>query len=315
MTKARIFNTHRMASDDGPGLRTTLFLKGCPLNCLWCHNPESISPLPEVWWFEKKCIFCGMCLNVCNKSAISFSKKGITINKLKCSGCGNCASVCPSKAIEFIGREWSVAEAFEYVMKDKMYYATSGGGVTLSGGEPTLKHQFAYELFEKLVSENVHTAIDTCGLATVEVFERLMPVTRLFLWDIKVFDSEKHKEFTEVPNDVIMNNLMIVAEKIRNSKETKLWIRTPLIPLMTATEENLTNIADFINRALGDVVERWEICAFNSSCRPKYERLDLEWKCEDLPTLNKKDIFKYKKLLSSFFPLCNNICFSGFVKD
>ena len=314
MEKAKIFDTHRMVLDDGPGMRTTLFFKGCPLNCLWCHNPESISPAKEIWWYHKKCIACAQCISVCPVGALSISKDGISIDRLKCNACGLCTKICPSKSLELLGREWSVDEALAYVLKDKMFYESSGGGVTLSGGEPTIYKDFIFSLFKRLKEHNINTALDTCGLARQETFNELFPVVDIFLWDIKTIAPELHKKFTEFTNEKIIENLYFIADKIRLNSEKKLWIRTPLIPEMTSDTNNISDIAQFLSNDFYDVIERWELCAFNRSCTPKYQRLGQPWVCENLPSLSEADINQLKSLISNFPKLKGKVFFTGFIK-
>ena len=313
---ARIFDTHRMATDDGPGLRTTLFLKGCPLNCAWCHNPESISPAREVWWFAKKCIGCGACVEACPEKALSLSaEKGIQIRRDLCTGCGKCVEVCPSKAMELLGASWSVEQARDYLLRDRMFYETSNGGVTVSGGEPTLQSAFVSALFQSLQEEGIHTALDTCGLAQWTVFEQLIPHTNLFLWDIKTIDPVAHQKYTESSNEIILENLLKLADALRKKPSSKLWIRTPLIPGMTAGSENIRAIAKFIYTHLSDVVERWELCAFNGGCTPKYERMGQKWELAGTPAMTEQEIQTLKEELSDFPVLASISYFTGLVKS
>jgi len=313
MLTARIFDTHRMSSDDGPGLRTTLFLKGCPLNCVWCHNPESISPAKEIWWFKKKCIACFKCIEICPQNALSATENGINVNRHSCNGCGKCAEICPAKAIELLGEEWTVNKAVEYALKDKSFYETSSGGVTLSGGEPTLQSEFAAEFFKNLKNKGIHTALDTCGLTRKDVLDTLYPVTDLFLWDIKTLSPEKHKKFTEVSNELILENLLYIADRIRQDKKHALWIRTPLIPQKTALISEVQAIAEFISEKIIDVIERWEMCAFNGSCIQKYKRLNIQWQQANSSSLNENQINSFRKILKKYPKLKEKTFFTGVI--
>jgi len=313
--KARIFDTHRMATGDGPGLRTTFFLKGCPLNCSWCHNPESISPAPEVWWFDKTCIGCGKCVESCPVSALILSETGIFVDRQHCTGCGVCTEVCPSGSMELLGREWSVEEALDYALKDKVFYQTSSGGVTLSGGEPSLYHDFCTAFLKRAREHSISTAFDTCGLMSLDILKGLIPLTDIFLWDIKTIDSDEHRKLTEIPNEVILSNLLYLADAIRENPTTRLWIRTPLIPGYTASEKNISEIASFISENLIDVIESWELCAFNGSCSSKYRRLGKVWELSEVPSMNEKDINSLKAVVNSFAPLSECTFFTGIINS
>ena len=313
---ALIFDTHRMVTDDGPGLRTTLFLKGCPLKCVWCHNPESISPAPQVWWQKHRCIGCGACVTACPEQALRIDpEEGIQIQRHRCTGCGTCARVCPSKAMELLGRPWTVEEATAFVLRDRAFYETGGGGVTLSGGEPTLQHRFVRDLFRNLRESGIHTALDTCGLARWSVYEELLPLTDLFLWDIKVMDPNLHRKLTESPNKLILENLVRLAGALRAGASSSLWIRTPLIPGMTDSPENLRRIARFISEQLQGSVGRWELCAFNGSCSPKYRRLGQNWPLADTEPLHREQIETLRDALSETAPhLLPIIRFTGLIR-
>jgi pyruvate formate lyase activating enzyme len=302
-----------MSTDDGPGMRTTLFFKGCPLSCFWCHNPESISNKPQVWAENKKCIGCGQCGDACPQQGINSEDGQIVIDQQLCVGCGTCVEVCPAKSLELLGKEYSVDDALKLVMKDRLFYERSGGGVTVSGGEPTMHVDFIQELFMRLKEVGIHTALDTCGLANQTAFERLLPLTDLVLWDIKTLDESDHLKFTGVSNKQILKNLRYVAEYIRINPNTQLWIRTPLIPGATGTEENINEIATFIEEDLLDVVSRWDICAYNNTCETKYNRLDMNWDLKDQPVLVDREINDYKKLVSKFTMLAPKVFFSGLI--
>jgi pyruvate formate lyase activating enzyme len=268
-----------------------------------------------VWWLAKNCIGCGACVEACPKNALHLSSKnGIQIQRALCTGCGKCVEVCPSKAMELLGKEWSVEEAAAYLLRDRMFYETSSGGITLSGGEPTLQPQFVLNLFQQLKKEGIHTALDTCGLAQWTVFEQLLPVTDLFLWDIKTTDPQIHKKYTEASNKIILENLQKLAEALRAGATSKLWIRTPLIPGITATPSNIHEIAAFIHHHLSDVAERWELCAFNGGCTPKYQRLNQKWSFADQPAMTHHGIQTLKEALSDFPQLASKTHFTGLIK-
>ncbi len=284
----RIFEIQRMSTEDGPGIRTTVFFKGCSLKCDWCHNPESISPRPQVQWIDSRCIACRTCLTACPEKALTLTAAGMRIQREICSSCGVCADVCPSTAMEIIGKEWRTAELIKEVLKDRAYFDQSGGGVTLSGGEPGLQVHFAAALLKGLREHGVHTALDTCGLLSQEALERLLPYTVLVLYDLKIMDPDKHRTHTGHSNERILGNLLYTAEFIRRHLYPReLWLRTPVIPTATASEDNIFAIGRFIAEHLGDVVQRWDLCAFNNLCKDKYSRLDRRWAYAEQPLLEK----------------------------
>ena len=255
-----------MSTEDGPGLRTTVFFKGCPLACAWCHNPESISPKSHVEWLGVRCIGCRTCEAVCPQKGIWLDEAGVHTPE-DCTACGTCTRECPTKALELKGIEYTADELFGIVMKDRAYWGESGG-VTLSGGEVTLQWQEAVPLLAKFREAGVHTAVDTCGLARREALEALLPVTDLFLYDLKLIDPEEHRRFTGSDNELILQNFEYLIES-----GADIWVRTPVIPGATDTDENIAGIASVVR----DRVQRWELCAFNNLCRDKYARLGLDW--------------------------------------
>ena len=276
----------RMSTEDGPGLRTTVFFKGCPLRCSWCHNPESIRPEPQVQWIGTKCIGCGTCLEICPEKVLSRTDKGIAINRSLCTGCGTCAEECPAMAMELLGRRWKVSDLADELVKDRAYFEQSGGGVTLSGGEAAMQHEFCLALLKELQKRGIETALDTCGQLPRSLFAGLLPHVDLLLYDLKEIDPEKHRRFTGAGNEKILANLIYAAGyKKTHPSPGAIWIRTPIIPGATDTSENITGIGDFIRANLQGAIERWELCAFNNLCRNKYVRLGMDWPyaCADLP--------------------------------
>lgn len=287
--KGLLFSSHRLSTDDGPGLRDTFFLKGCGLRCAWCHNPESITPIPEIWWLEQKCIGARDCIRVCPEDALELTERGIEINRDRCTVCGLCVDACPSRAIEIIGKSWSVEALVAEALKERAFFRNSGGGVTLSGGEPCLQPEFAAGFFEACRHEGIHTALDTCGYPRWEAIKAVLRHTDLVLYDLKEMDPARHLEFTGGSNEQILSNLLRLRDFVReDGTRPAIWIRTPLVPDYTATEENISAIGSFINDHLGERAERWELCAFNNTCAAKYQKLGRRWTFEGRSLLDRE---------------------------
>lgn len=281
--RGTILRVQRMSVEDGPGIRSTVFFKGCPLRCVWCHNPESISSTPEIHWESQRCVGCRECLAACPEQALSSTENGISIDRSKCTGCLACTEVCPATALEPYGKTMTVSGIMREVVKDRVYYEKSGGGVTLSGGEPSLQQAFARALLKELKEQGIHTALDTCGQCQWDTLESLLPFTDLVLFDVKMIAPEPHKEYTGVTSTLILENLLKLSEFMeKTGMPANLWIRTPVIPNHTANPVNIRAIGTFIREKLIDRVGRWDLCAFNRLCTHKYEGLGIEWPCRDV---------------------------------
>jgi len=291
-----ILNIQKFSTEDGPGIRTTVFFKGCPLRCKWCHNPESFTKTAEVEWHEERCIHCGICLSTCNYGNIKKDGLKIIINKDNCRGCGLCSKNCPGNAIQILGKKYNIKDLFNELIKDKVYYDKSGGGVTASGGEPTLHPDFIKELFMLLKNKGINTALDTCGLCNINNLKTLLPYTDIVLFDIKTFDREEHLRLTGSYNDKIIENLFFINNYIKKNKNLSLWIRTPLIPDATATKENILQIGDLIKNIN---FTKWELCAFNNLCKDKYKRLGLEWEYDNKKLFTKNELNKFEEYAKS----------------
>ena len=285
---ATILEIVRMSTEDGPGIRTTVFFKGCTLKCAWCHNPESIPIHPQLCWVGSRCIGCKTCLSVCREKALTLTETGMQIDRSRCTGCGDCSVECPGTALELMGSQWQLDDLVREVLTDRAYFETSDGGITISGGEPTMQAGFASQFLKILRQKGVHTALDTCGQCSRDALDQILPYAAMVLFDIKLIDAAAHKKFTGHDNTGILDNLLYVADFIRSHVyPAEMWIRTPVIPGATATHENLSGIGKFIASHLDDVVRRWELCAFNNLCRDKYLRLDQRWAFEDESLLGK----------------------------
>ena len=301
----------RMSTEDGPGIRTTVFFKGCSLACSWCHNPESISAKPQIQWLATSCIGCGICVETCPEKALEKTEKGILINRTVCNGCGLCTEECPTTAMELLGRKWNVQNLADELVKDRAYFEPSGGGVTLSGGEAALQNDFCLSLLKELKSRGIQTALDTCGQVPQALLASLLPYVDILLYDIKEIETEKHKKFTGVGNEKILANAIFAANYKKTHLYPKtLWIRTPVIPGATDTAENIRGIGDFINANLQGAIARWELCAFNNLCRDKYKRLGIVWPFANTE-LPEKLLMEELSLIAKSRVALSIVCWSG----
>ncbi len=274
-----VLNIQRMSTEDGPGLRTTLFLKGCNLRCAWCHNPESIDARPVVQWNKVRCIGCRSCNDVCQNGALRLTERGIFIAAENCSLCLDCVEECPSGSLNVKGEDFEVEKLFTELLKDRAYFGEDGG-VTISGGEPLLQPEAVTWLLEALKKTGINTALDTAGLVNTDLFLRALQHADLLLYDIKLMDDAEHRRHTGGGNARILDNLVKAAPFLKESGK-RLWIRTPVIPGATDSKENIRAIAVFLAGPVGDAVERWELCAFNNLCLHKYESLGRDWAYKD----------------------------------
>jgi pyruvate formate lyase activating enzyme len=286
-----ILHLQRLSTEDGPGLRTTVFFKGCPLRCAWCHNPESLLLKPQVQWIANRCIGCDSCLEACEQGALTKTESGLSRDRAVCVMCGKCVQACPSGAMEMLGEEVTVAVLVSELVKDRAFFEKSGGGVTLSGGEPSLQPVFTLALIKALKEQGISVALDTCGLCPPETLEKLIAEVDIVLFDLKLIDEQEHEKWTGVSNIRILNNLQVVKRCIQTSDRLKrLWIRTPLIPHATDGRENIQGIGAYLAGSLDGSIDRWELCAFNNLCRDKYTRLGLEWEFAETSLMTKKDL-------------------------
>jgi len=261
-----IFDIKRYAVHDGPGIRTTVFLKGCPLTCLWCHNPEGISKESELMWSKERCIHCKTCQNACLQGALTFSDDALHINKNTCTLCTTCADVCPSQALEVIGKEMTVTQVIKEIEKDTIFYDESKGGVTFSGGEPLMQPDFLYQLLKACKEQGIHTAVDTSGYSSSDVLLKIGAYTDLFLYDVKVINDRIHKETTGVSNNLILKNL---KELLRAGKE--IIVRFPLIPGVNDGEKDIGELGEFVSSV---TVKKVNILPYHRAGIEKAKRLN-----------------------------------------
>jgi len=236
-----IFDIKRYAVNDGPGIRTTLFMKGCPLRCAWCHNPESWTPQPQLLYKQSKCIGCQTCIAACQQQALRLTPDGIARDEHRCTVCGHCADECPTRALEIGGREYNMPQLMDEVEKERTVMEDSGGGVTLCGGEPLMHPDDTLSILEELGRRGFHRTVDTTLFARPEVVSAVAEACELLLVDLKLMDSEKHRRYTGVSNDLILSNIRRVAEGGH-----PFWIRIPLIEGVNADDDNMEQTARFL---------------------------------------------------------------------
>lgn len=284
--KGTVFNIQKFCVNDGPGIRTTVFLKGCPLRCAWCHNPESQSPAPELLYDAARCIHCLRCVSVCPTGAQSVKNGKHVFERKKCTACGACEAACLHGFLSLSGKKMSVEEILDEVRKDKLFYDHSGGGMTLSGGEPLSQSDFAYALLAAAKAEGIHTCIETSGYAKTSLLLRFVPVTDLFLYDCKLTDSEAHRNYTGVDRTLIDENLLAI-----DKAGAKTVLRCPIIPTVNDTEAHLSAVAARANSLRN--VQAIEIEPYHPLGTGKLEHLGRNGDGARFPTPTEQEIASY----------------------
>lgn len=266
----KVFDIRRFSMHDGNGIRTTIFLKGCPLKCVWCQNPEGISQKEHLIHFENKCIKCGLCINNCNNGSIILKDNKISVVKENCTNEQNEILIdnCPTNALVMDCKSYNLDEVIKIALKDKAFFKY-GGGVTLSGGEPFFQKEFTIALLKELKENNINTAIETSLFVDTEYVEKALPYLDEIFADFKIFNNENHKKYTGVDNDLIKKNIKIILE---GNKKNSVIIRTPLIPGLTTGKENIYNISKYILSIYKDV--KYEILNYNPLAKAKYNVVD-----------------------------------------
>jgi len=268
-----IFKIKRFSLHDGPGIRTSIFLKGCPLNCIWCHSPEGISNEISIWYNINICIKCGLCVESCPEKALSLITEElsyIAINRDSCKVSGECVNVCPSNALQFTGYKTSVPEVLEEIEKDYTYYKASGGGITLTGGEPLYQPEFSAAILRECVKRDIHTTIETSLFCERDVLEHISDNVDLFIVDLKIFNTHQHNFYTGKYNKIIKENFKYIAEIGK-----RIIVRIPLVENISAKEENLKAIIEFVKKTRNDItIEKIE---FNPLAGNNYKKLGIPY--------------------------------------
>jgi pyruvate formate lyase activating enzyme len=288
-----VFNIQRYSIDDGPGIRTTVFLKGCPLVCLWCSNPESQSPLPQLSYRYTTCVKCGTCVKVCPTEAVAMGDDGIKIDRGKCTVCGTCVKKCLPEALSISGKKMTTQAVYNIVKRDKDYYDQGGGGCTCSGGELLSQPDFVAGLFRLCRENGIHTTADTCGFGSRAALDKVIEYTDLFYYDLKHFDPEAHLRCTGKDNKLILDNLRYIARS-----GIPIVIRVPLIPGLTCTDENLDGIARIVKEITPD--SPVSLLPYHEYGANKYPMVGYTYPLSDVPALTEEE----KKHAGEVFESC-----------
>lgn len=294
--KAQIFNIQKYNVYDGPGIRTLIFFKGCPLRCKWCANPEGLHRQKQVMIKHDACINCGRCVEVCpvNIHKTDAEGKHFIDRQIDCIGCGKCVEVCPARALQIMGEERTISELLEIVKEDRTFYETSGGGVTLGGGEVTMQSEAAASLLQACKMEGINTAIETCGYVKKEKLLMIAEFVDLFLFDIKQFDSEKHSKWTGVRNEMILDNLQELLHRRNNVK-----IRMPLLKGVNDSKEDIEGVIKLLTPYKDDKnFQGIDLLPYHKMGVGKYDQLDMEYPIEGDPSLSTEDLNRIESWLA-----------------
>ena len=282
--KAKIFEIKRFAVHDGDGIRTTVFFKGCPLKCVWCHNPEGILAKSELAYYAHKCISCGECLSVCPTGAHTIENGKHAFNCEKCIVCGKCVGACLGNALTLYGKETTVDELLPILLQDKEFYDHSDGGVTFSGGECMLQIDFLKAILEKCKENGIHTAVDTAGNVPWDYFEKILPYTDLFLYDVKCISEDLHKDGTGFSNRLILENLQKLSDK-----NAEIIVRVPVIPEFNGNDYEMQKIADYLKDLR---ISKVELLPYHAMGEHKWTAIGKEAKRFSVPSSGDIEAFK-----------------------
>jgi pyruvate formate lyase activating enzyme len=287
----RVFRIARFSVHDGPGIRTTVFLKGCPLRCAWCHSPESQRPEPQLAFHQDRCVACGTCIPACAEGAIASEAGVVVLDRARCRVCGACAEACPSGAREVVGRAWASDDLLATLARDEVFFDESGGGVTFSGGEPLVQAAFLAEMLRLCRGRGIHTAVDTCGMADRAAFDEIAPLADLFLFDVKAADDVRHRAITGASNAVIVDNLRRLA-----SRGARIRARFPCVPDLTADDENVGQVG----RLLAEVgVRAVDLLPYHRAGTAKHARLGIEDPAPSLRVPTKEEVARAAATLAA----------------
>ncbi len=290
MLSALVTNIQGYSIHDGPGIRTSVFLKGCALACRWCANPECISSKPELGFLKSLCVRCAACVTACPEQAVTHDGAGFPqTDRTRCTGCGECVSACTHKARVIYGRMMSVEEVLRLVSADKLFYESSGGGVTVTGGEPLMWHEFVRALFNKLHDDGIHTCIETCGCVEQAALLDVLPVTDYVLFDLKVMNPVAHRKHTGKSNELILSNARLVA-----SSQAEFLFRMPVIPGVNDSEDNVAETASFL-KTLGERAERIELMPYHRLGESKYAAIGRRYPLHGLQPMDLQDVEPVKR--------------------
>lgn len=290
--KGTVFDIQRFSVHDGPGIRTTVFLKGCRLNCKWCQNPEGISTGRKLVWWEGKCSRSGRCVSECPHSALSLSKDGLLVDAGACVLCGRCVEVCPEEALSIVGKDMTVEDILSVVERDRIFYETSGGGMTLSGGDPLMQAEFSAALLSACRDIGIHTVVETGLCCKWEDAAMVIPYADLMLIDFKLMDPQEHKRWTGQHNNAIKENFERIC-----GQDVKKVLRITLVPGMTATEANVRAISEYVFSI--DRCVPIELLNFNPLCKSKYERLGKEYMCSSANALTGEEMAAFEEIVKA----------------
>ncbi|WP_276576116.1 trans-4-hydroxy-L-proline dehydratase activase [Oceanirhabdus seepicola] len=284
-------NIQKYSIHDGPGIRTTVFFKGCPLRCWWCHNPESQRCKHQIMYFEERCTCCGVCEKRCTQKAITIQNSRVLIDKDKCNSCGKCSDFCPNNALEYVGKDMTVMELMKEIKKDEIFYEESGGGVTFSGGEPMVQADFLNEVLKACKERELHTAVDVSGYGSWDNFKKIADKVDLFLYDLKFINNEKHKKYIETSNEEILANLRRLSEIGAN-----IFVRMPIIKGINDDDEHINESIKFLSELN---ILQVNLLPYHEMGKDKYRMLGLRYKLTgfERPTDEKMNeiAIKFKK--------------------
>jgi len=285
-----IYDIQRTSVHDGPGIRTTVFFKGCPLHCAWCHNPESTRAGPDLFFYEDRCIVCGPCVPVCPEDALEEKGGRLILDRGLCTSCGLCADVCPANALVRVGRWVSVDQVVEEMERDRVFYGRSGGGVTLSGGEPMAQSAFAGNLLQRAKEEGLDTAMETCGAAAWSRYESVLPWLDMVIFDLKVTDALDHRRLTGAGNELILANARRLAKS-----GIPLRFRTPVIPGENDSSREWASLAGFLKSLDAEHQPEFQLLPYHPLGTAKYDRLGRPYEFADLKPPTSKQMTRYRE--------------------